>query len=285
MTIDQNIENLDQNFVLIHDKIKKSIAYWKRYNLSLPGRINVIKSLLVSLLNHLGCFLMPNHGVLNAIQKSMDDFAIGSLKVARARVTLPPESGGLGLFKLEEFLTAQQCTWVLRADKSLRDNWRGDLYGLSMGNCLAFSHRNIDVSSNPILHGIGVSFEKLRICHDSTNENFLKANTLFHPMVFRGPGDKNVLDPTYLECEDNLPLCKKVAAFLREFVELRQNCGIDLSVTGYANLGKAVTHFVNRISINRLNDGSTVSLRETLNLKKPGPKIRSLMVKRRKKNF
>ncbi len=68
-------------------------------------------------------------------------------------------------------------------------------------------------------------------------------------------------------------------------VELRQNCGIDLSVTGYANLGKAVTHFVNRLSINRLNDGSTVSLRETLNLKKPGPKIRSLMVKRRKKTF
>jgi len=161
MTIDQNIENLDQNFVLVHDRIKRSIAYWKRYNLSLPGRINVIKSLLVSLLNHLGCFLMPSHGVLNAIQKSMDDFAIGSLKVARARVTLPPESGGLGLFKLDEFLTAQQCTWVLRADKSLRDNWRGDLYGLSMGNCLAFSHRNLDVRTNPILHGIGVSFEQL----------------------------------------------------------------------------------------------------------------------------
>jgi hypothetical protein len=139
------------------------------------------------------------------------------------------------------------------------------------------------VNSNPILHGICVSFEKLWICHDSTNENFLKAHTLFHPMVFRGPGDKNVLDPTYLECEDNLILCKKVANLKIEEcfemnglvmrVELRQNCGIDLSVTGYANLGRAVTHFVNRLSINCLNDGSTVSLRETLNLKKPGPKI------------
>ncbi len=102
-------------------------------------------------------------------------------------------------------------------------------------------------------------------------------------MVFRGPGDKNVLDPSYLECEDDLLLCKKVSNLKIEEcfgmnglitrVELRQNCGIDLSVTGYANLGKAVTHFVNRLSINRLNDGSTVSLRETLNLKKPGPKI------------
>jgi hypothetical protein len=73
-------------------------------------------------------------------------------------------------------------------------------------------------------------------------------------MVFRGPGDKNVLDPTYLECEDNLILCKKVANLKIEEcfgmnglvtrVEHRQNCGIDLSVTGYANLVKAVTHFV-----------------------------------------
>jgi hypothetical protein len=43
-------------------------------------------------------------------------------------------------------------------------------------------------------------------------------------------------------------------------VELRQNCGIDLTLTGYANFGRAVTQFVNRLSINRLNDGSTVSL-------------------------
>jgi hypothetical protein len=54
-------------------------------------------------------------------------------------------------------------------------------------------------------------------------------------------------------------------------VELRQNCGIDLTLTGlYANFGRAVTHFVNRLSINRLNDGSTVKLRETLKLKKLG---------------
>jgi hypothetical protein len=68
-------------------------------------------------------------------------------------------------------------------------------------------------------------------------------------------------------------------------VEIRQNCGIDFSVRGYANFGRAVTHFVNRLSINRINDGSTVSLRDTLNIKKPGPKIRALMVKRRKKPF
>ncbi len=69
MNIDQNIENLDQNFVTIHEKVKNSIAYWKCYNLSLPGRINVIKSLLVSLINHLGCFLMPKPATCQLCKK------------------------------------------------------------------------------------------------------------------------------------------------------------------------------------------------------------------------
>ncbi len=170
MDIDQNI---DQNFVAVHEKIKRTIAYWKRYNLSLPGRINVIKSLLISLINHLGCFLMPKPATLAAMQKSLDDFALGKLRVAMGRVTLPPENGGLGLFNLGEFLTSQQSIWVLRADKYLRDNWRGDLFSLSRGNCLSFSHKNTTAEEHPILYGLGAAFEKVRICHDSANENFL----------------------------------------------------------------------------------------------------------------
>jgi hypothetical protein len=164
-----------------------------------------------------------------------------------------------------------------------------------MGNCLSLSYRNIDQNSNPVLFCLGTAFEKLRICHDSSNENFLKSTPLFNPLIFRGPRDKAVLDPEYLDCEDDLPLCRKIANLKMEDcfgvnglltrVEIRQNCGIDFSVRGYANFGRAVTHFVNRLSINRINDGSTVSLRESLNIKKPGPKIRALMVKRRKKPF
>jgi hypothetical protein len=149
MEIYQNISNLDQNFSNILDRVKNSISYWKRYNLTLNGRINVIKSLLVSLINHLGCILMPSRQTLNNLQKAIDDFAIGKLNVARSRICLPTDCGGLGLFNLEEFLTAQQCTWVLRANKSLRDNWRYDLYRLSSGNCLSVSEKIINKNTHP----------------------------------------------------------------------------------------------------------------------------------------
>jgi hypothetical protein len=104
MDIDADIANLDSNFTKIAVSIDKSISYWDRYNLTLPGRINVAKSLLVSLLNYLGCFLMPSRNVLKRIQNSIDDFTVGKLNVARNRITLPLESGGLGMFKLDDFL-------------------------------------------------------------------------------------------------------------------------------------------------------------------------------------
>jgi hypothetical protein len=183
MEIDQNLEFLDQNFVTIHEKIKKSITYWKRFNLSLPGRINIIKSLLISLVNHPGCFLMPKHNTLAAIQKSLDDFALGKLRVARNRICIPPESGGLGLFKIDEFLASQQSTWVLKADKSRRDNWRCDLFSSAFGNCLSLSAKGIDPIRNPILHGIGLSFERIRVCQDSSDENYLQGTILENPLI------------------------------------------------------------------------------------------------------
>jgi hypothetical protein len=82
MDIDDDIVNLDSNFARIATSIDKSISYWDRYNLTLPGRINVAKSLLASLLNYLGCFLMPSRNIKKKIQTSIDDFTVGKLNVA-----------------------------------------------------------------------------------------------------------------------------------------------------------------------------------------------------------
>jgi hypothetical protein len=295
MTIDHSLSRLDENFESILASINKTIAYWKRFRLTVPGRINITKSLLVSLVNYLGCFIMPKHTTLNAIQKSIDDFIIGDDKIARNRLYLPPESGGLGCFKLDEFLYAQQCVWTLKAEISSRDNWRVNLRNYSHGNCMSLSWRNVDPNINPIIYGFGKAFEKLRTRHDGTNENYLHATVLYNPLIFRGPGDKLTLDPDYLEVANDLLICKKLSAltvgdcygqfgFISR-VEFRINFDIDLSLNGYANLGRAVNHFVNRLTVNPLNDGSSISLLNNLQLKKPGTKIRAILANRKKKPF
>ncbi len=74
---------------------------------------------------------------------------------------------------------------------------------LSYGNFLSLSWRNIDQNLNPILFGLGKAMEKLRTCYDSLNENYLHATVLFNPLIFRGPGDKQVLTPEFLEAGGN----------------------------------------------------------------------------------
>jgi hypothetical protein len=60
MDIDCNLEHLDENFEKTIVSLKKCVQYWNRYNLTLTGRINVIKSLLFSQILYLGCFIMPS---------------------------------------------------------------------------------------------------------------------------------------------------------------------------------------------------------------------------------
>jgi hypothetical protein len=75
MNISANPEAWHGNFECILSNIKKKITFWERFNLSLPGRICVIKSLLISPLSHLGSFFMPTKPTLSNIQKALDGFA------------------------------------------------------------------------------------------------------------------------------------------------------------------------------------------------------------------
>ncbi len=92
---------------------------------------------------------------------SLKGFACKNVFSAARRV-VPVEDGGMGLFNIEEFLMAQQCHWVFRSFKSCRDNWRNDLYELSLSNPLSFSPLIIDSRRHPILCDIAVSYERFR---------------------------------------------------------------------------------------------------------------------------
>jgi len=61
----------DSNGTLILEKIRKQVNFWKRFNLSLPGRINVAKTFLYSQVNYLGCFLPFKAAELNLMSKEI----------------------------------------------------------------------------------------------------------------------------------------------------------------------------------------------------------------------
>jgi hypothetical protein len=237
---------------------------------------------------------MPSRQRINDLQNNLDNFVKGNLNVAKNRITLPTVDGGLGMFNVEEFLTAQQCVWILRAHSSTRDNWRVRLKQLCNGNVLIAGPNIIDPIANPILHGLSCSFEKLRIAHERNNENFVKACVFNNPLFFRGKGDKLTLNATYLGLNEGQSLViAKITALeffdtdgIKSSNELLRTYGLELGIQGYERLAKCLNHFVSKLKLSKTNDGSKKTLISVYGkLKKPGAKIRESLIKKRKKPF
>ncbi len=295
MDLSNDPADWDQNFTAILDTMRKKIEFWKRFNLSLPGRINITKSILMSPITHLGCFLTPSKPTTKALQKCLNDFCKDKLNVAQARLTIPVTSGGMGLLDVEEFLIAQQASWIFRTKKSCRDNWRNDIMVLSHGNPLAFSPQNTDPVRHPILCNLAKSYERVRILFDKKNENYHYAAIFNHPMLFREPRDKETLDPTYLEIDNNPMLIQKFAS-----QELQNFCGPDgvltraelwraglqLSVTGYVRLSNSLLCFLERIDVDRNTNGESSTIFDTFcTIKKPAKKCRIFLTSSRNQDL
>jgi hypothetical protein len=99
------------------------------------------------------------------------NFVCGEINIASKRLFLPVTMGGLGLFELDPFLSAQKCSWIQRAG-DLNDKWKLILHLLSNGNRIHIRKSSIDQSALPVLYGIVSSYEKFLTGFTKYNENF-----------------------------------------------------------------------------------------------------------------
>jgi len=168
------------NLNCILEKVRGQAHFWKRLNLSLPGRINVAKTFLYSQINYLGCFLPFTKADWRPIMLEIELYVLGNLKIAKNRLYLQKSEGGIGLIDIEDFIGSQACTWVKRA-YFLNDHWKRDMFYFSGGNIFNVKQKNFDREMNPILFGIAGHFEKLLRCFTADKENFRKANVFENP--------------------------------------------------------------------------------------------------------
>jgi hypothetical protein len=195
LNITKNFGPTDPVFEEIHEKIKGLISFWDRFRLSLPGRISVVKNLLIPQINYLGCFLNPDPNILAGIQESLDTFALAGMQVSKDRRYLPGEDGGLGLFDLKSFLHAQKCSWVKRTIEKPIDNWRFDLKSKSPnGDPSLIRRTDISPTENPILYNIIDSYCTVNDALSSKDENYKKSQIFLNPVFVRSKDDNNLLD-------------------------------------------------------------------------------------------
>ncbi|MFN9904518.1 MAG: hypothetical protein ACK56F_00145, partial [bacterium] len=114
--------------------------------------------------------------------------------------------------------------------------------------------------------------------------NFTQAIVINNPVFNRGAHDKNPLNFSYLELDEN---SNNRMAHLRawEFfnvnrlktkLELQFEYGIILTVNAYARLASCLNNYVRKLRPNNRNNGSSRTMdTKFLSLKNPGKKIRS----------
>jgi hypothetical protein len=163
----------NSNFTRLVEKIRSIIANWILYKLSLPGRINIAKSLMYSQINYLGCFLQFPTEYINSIDNMITGFVKGKLNIAKKRLYLNPKEGGLGLFDIQTFLHAQRCAWVKRC-MLLDEHWKVQLFINNYGNIFNCKSCNTNQQTNPVLYAISASYEVMYNSFVCKDENFKK---------------------------------------------------------------------------------------------------------------
>jgi exonuclease III len=170
----RNLEQLHENWTKVREKIINLISFWERFRLSLPGRIAIAKTYLISQINYLGCIFSFKEEDIDSIQLLINNFIRKNLRLSEQRIYLAPEYGGIGFFKISEFLAAQKCIWILRAKKYPIDNWRYDLISKSPShNPLLLRASDVDAESHPVLHGMAISYEKFYAEYSKHERNYI----------------------------------------------------------------------------------------------------------------
>jgi hypothetical protein len=176
----------------IRKKLQKQVNPWSRFNLSLPGRITVAKTMLYSQINYLGCFLPITDNMLNTYINIIHNFVSGKLNIAKNRFSKDIEMGGLGLFDLKNFLDAQKIAWVKRS-RTLDDWWKISLYSKCYGTVFNIRSNNINACSLPCLHNIVTGYENFMFNLTKKNENFRDAYIYRNNALTLGLWDNRVL--------------------------------------------------------------------------------------------
>jgi Reverse transcriptase (RNA-dependent DNA polymerase) len=174
---------LKKNFDNIIESIIKIRNFWIRFNLSLPGRLAVAKTLMLSKLGFIGSILTPEPDQLATIEDIIYTFVKGKLNVAHCRVTLPVSKGGIGMINIVDYLLALKCSWVKRANNTQHDLWSKLLYDTGITDPDNFTVPPLCKKMFPVLSELAFAVRKFSIAALSIDNNILESVVVSNPII------------------------------------------------------------------------------------------------------
>jgi hypothetical protein len=231
--ITKNHQDIAKNFEPAVEKIKKSATFWSRFKLSLPGRINVAKTLMLSQVGFHASILSIPEEKITETQQVIDRFVTGNFKFDKKLICMKPSLGGLGMINIKNYIDSLHCSWVKKAVAAPIDSWRDDLYKMSGGkfsplcpndNCVPIRH--------PILSTLNDSFWRFKNVFFSMGKNFFESRFGGNPRLINNRREKlpvnlnHTLRHSGADCELKIKMAKisELTPDGQNFIELAELC-------------------------------------------------------------
>ena len=108
---------IELNYKKKIEEVKRLLASWKQRQLTLFGKITVLKALIIPKFNHLFLSLPnPDEKILKSLEKIFFNFIWNKSndKIKRATMMQPYDMGGLNMTKISTFIDSLKISWVRR---------------------------------------------------------------------------------------------------------------------------------------------------------------------------
>lgn len=131
------IEELCVNWEPKMELIERSIRAWTMRNLTMVGKVLIVKSLLASQLSFIGSIIDLPSEFVNRLNRMFFKFVWGgSEKVKRTTLINEYEKGGLKMLNLSHFLDSLKLTWIKKLADSEISTWKNIPISLLKNTCL-----------------------------------------------------------------------------------------------------------------------------------------------------
>ena len=191
--IDNKLERLHSNIESCTRKVRAIINKWRKYNLTLMGRMTVAKALLLSQYTYIATVLDLSMKEIEYIQSILDNFILYNSFLNhghKSRYWINQDIlygnknlGGLNAIRVSDFILSLKTSWMHRyAVAKVNDHWCDQLDTILGVN---------SITREDFLHWGSAKWEHTLQNNNSILSNFLRAYKVFNENFVLGVSDKD----------------------------------------------------------------------------------------------